>query len=193
MKNFIIFCFLLLPAIACSKFSQQSATVGQSSPIKTVFCHCEKSPYSHNSPFNFLKPMINTFIPCVYASVVTSEWVIGEGASFELAKQSAKKTCEKGKNTYLGTCYEGTFVANCSCQKIVDRKDPTKIGLKGLWGLGSAYTEKEAIAKAKTDCMNSHSGGVEVYDRSSFQPPFKGAFKITECSLLIQNKKIISN
>ena len=159
--------------MACSKSAQQLTTEGNTGAIKTMLCFCHQNSYSY-SPFNFLKPMIDTFIPCVYASIETSEWVIGEGASLELAKQSAKTACEKkGKNTYFGDCYEGTFAVDCSCQKIVSRKDPTKIGLKTLNGFGSAYTEKEATAKAETNCINSHSGGVEIYDKSKFKPPFK--------------------
>ena len=67
-----------------------------------------------------------------------------------------------------------------------------KIGLKKSSGFGSAYTEKEAVSKAREDCKAGLSAVTSIYDKTKFKDSFKG-WKITKCVLEIENQKVLSS
>ena len=184
----------------------QEGTKATQKDRKTVFCHCAGFPGSAGPPRfferrHFLRKPMGILIPPLFASpiIMPLGWVMGEGDSLEQAKKNAKENCEaalvkagrQGEYVEMGGCYEGSFVASCKCKKTEPHKDPDKISLRTNSGSGSGYTEKEAVSKAKQDCVTSLSSGRTIYDKDKFKDSFKG-WK-TDCSLEVKNKQVLSS
>ena len=194
--------------IDAATVAQESTKATQKKGRKTVFCRCGGFPGSAGLPRfskrqHFLRNPMDILIPHACASVVmpvAEEWVIGEGDSLEQAKKNARKNCKallvksgrQGEYVETGGCFEGSFVARCECKKTEPhKKDPDKIELKKTSWTAGGYTEKEAVSKAKQNCINSLSASSSrtIYDKDKFKNSFKG-WK-ADCSLEVKNKQIL--
>ena len=101
-----------------------------------------------------------------------SPWVFGSGKTFQQAKEKARQACSKFPSAIVRDCNEGSYLVHCPC--------PSPNG-KG--GSGSAYSKKDALLKAKINCINTIMRTGE-----SRHPPDKTKDK-EKCVLVIDNQK----